>query len=278
MPLVSVIIPTYNRSNVLKKTIESVIAQTFTDFELIVVSNGSTDDTPQVVNSFQDARIRFVEQENSGGPSSPRNHGARIANGKYLAFTDNDDPWLPIKLAEQVQVMEANPDVGLCYGNSIRFDEQGEWYVEHENGPTNINKLLYKSTIAVSSVMVRKDLFDRIGGYDESKWVGPFEDYEFNMRYAAHAPVQHIDKVLIKYWSGNDRVTPTFERYTYQRFLTDFFYWVMCYIRVVRRTPLKFYRVIGPIFHRAWQTFKFMAVRLREQVKGVFKKTKDAEC
>ena len=106
MILVSVIIPTYNRAKLLKRAIESVLNQTFQDFELIVVDDGSTDDTKEIVKSFNNQKIIYIYQENFGGAALPKNVGIKMAQGKYIAILDSDDEWLPEKLQKQVTLFE----------------------------------------------------------------------------------------------------------------------------------------------------------------------------
>ena len=124
-PKVSVIVPTHNRADLIEYSIRSVLAQTYPDFELLVVDNGSTDSTRSVVDGIGDPRIRYIYQENSGGPAGPRNTGIRESRGEYVAFLDSDDLWVPTKLARQVEVLEKRPAVGLVYGQFTRFSECG---------------------------------------------------------------------------------------------------------------------------------------------------------
>ena len=107
-PLVSVIVTTYNRKELLKETLESILNQTFKNFELIVVDDGSTDNTKDIVNSTEDSRIQYIYTENWGGPAKPRNIGIKRAKGKYIAFCDDDDLWLPQKLEEQLKHFDDN--------------------------------------------------------------------------------------------------------------------------------------------------------------------------
>ena len=112
-PLVTVVIPTYNRADYIAETIESVLSQTYRNIEVIVIDDGSTDGTAQVVAPFI-PRVSYVQQENAERGAS-RNHGLRLARGKYVAFLDSDDVWLPTKVADDVAYLEARPDVGLIH-------------------------------------------------------------------------------------------------------------------------------------------------------------------
>src|SRR4051794_36269759 len=120
-PLVSVVIPAFNRAFILPEALDSVLAQTFKDFELIVVDDGSTDDTEEVLRPYVERRgVRFLPQANQG-PAAARNRGIEAARGKYVAFLDSDDLWLPIKLSVQIPRMEAHPEAVMSYGNVLNF-------------------------------------------------------------------------------------------------------------------------------------------------------------
>ena len=120
-PRVSVIVPTYNRSHLIRRAIGSVLDQTYEDFEVIVVDDGSTDNTHDVVKDLDDARIRYIRHERRRGPSAARNTGIRAARGEYTAFLDSDDEWLPRNLQEKVRALDSSSqDVGLAYSRVVR--------------------------------------------------------------------------------------------------------------------------------------------------------------
>jgi SAM-dependent methyltransferase len=119
-PRVSVIMPTYNRARMIGKSIDSVLNQTFKDWELIVISDGSTDNTRQVVRRYKDPRIIFLEKENAG-PASARNYGLRHARGEYIAYCDDDDEILPYHLQTMVNYLDRHPEVGLVRGDGVTF-------------------------------------------------------------------------------------------------------------------------------------------------------------
>lgn len=250
-PLVTIVIPTYNRPDFLEKTLESILAQTYRDLEVIVVSNGVSAANEAMVRSFGDLRVIYADQENSGGPSSPRNHGIRLAKGKYIAFCDDDDLWMPYKVEKQVAAMEAQPDYGLCYTKMMRFDATGhEWTEALDSGATDLDKLLYINTIPISSVMVRADLVREHGGFCEGRSVGASEDYEFALRYAAHTKLLYIDEYLIKYWCGNNRTTIVAAE---RRIRDDIEYLrgvFSCYYIQVRDQRLPVRKLFGPIAHQ----------------------------
>ncbi|MBL8014517.1 MAG: glycosyltransferase family 2 protein, partial [Candidatus Omnitrophica bacterium] len=170
-PKVSVIISTYNRAQYLGRAIQSVLSQSFEDFELIVVDDASKDTTKDVVAQFNDSRIRYIRhEENRGGPAA-RNTGIKNTSGVFLAFLDDDDQWCQEKLQKQVRKMESlSTRVGLVYAGSEIYNEQKK-RIDCVNVPAysgNVYKRLLLSTIlgSVSSVLVRRECFTKVGMFD----------------------------------------------------------------------------------------------------------------
>ena len=120
MPRVSVIIPTYNRADLLGEAIDSVLAQSYQDFEMIVADDGSTDETAMVASKYGD-KVRFLALPHRGQPAAPRNAGIAAATGEYISFLDSDDLYLPDKLALQVPALDENPKVGMVYSSAHFF-------------------------------------------------------------------------------------------------------------------------------------------------------------
>jgi len=170
MSKVSVIIPTYNCVNYLLSAMESVFAQTYQDFEVIVVDDGSTDGTREVLSPYTD-KIKYIYQENRG-VSSARNRGVRESVGEYIAFLDADDVWVgEDKLSIQVDVLERNEKVGLVYGKMAMVDSSGKQYgikPEKTVGPTFKELIETGGHIPTSTVLVRKKCFEKAGYFDES--------------------------------------------------------------------------------------------------------------
>ena len=127
MPKVSIVIPAFNASNFITETLKSVFRQTYKDYEVIVVDDGSTDDTKEVLDPFMD-RIRYIYQSNSGGPAKPRNVGICNAKGKYISLHDSDDVMLPEKIERAVEFLEAQPSLGMVFTNFTKIKENGEKY------------------------------------------------------------------------------------------------------------------------------------------------------
>jgi glycosyltransferase involved in cell wall biosynthesis len=176
--VVSVIIPTFNRARFIASAIQSVLAQTYQSFEVIVVDDGSTDDTKSIVSEFTDARVHYIYQSNHGR-SNARNHALKVAQGRYIAFLDSDDLYMPGKLAMQVEYLETHSEVGMIYTSAVCVDEDGN-RLPHTYEAT-VSGDIYKHiafftpvTITLPTVVVRKEVFASVGGFDEN--MHRFED------------------------------------------------------------------------------------------------------
>lgn len=201
MPQVSIIIPAYNSMNYLPETIESVFHQTFDDLEVIIVNDGSTDETEQWVSQIADQRVKLISQENRGN-SEARNTGIRNARGQFLAFLDADDLWDPTKLEKQVRVLENNPEVGLVYTWVAYTNERGQptgKVPKHQAEGDVWKKLIEKNLLECGSVpMVRSRCFDSCGVFDPN--LGSFlEDWDMWLRIASQYPFQVIQEPLVYY-------------------------------------------------------------------------------
>jgi len=195
---VSVVIPTYNHAAYIREAIESALAQTYTPLEVIVVDDGSTDDTPRVLAGFGD-RIRALHQQNAG-VGAARNRGGREARGEYLAFLDSDDIWLPDKLALQMAELERDPALGLVHCAMQSFDPDGRVIDAHLGGTGGwiaVDMLRYGQAISGSKMVVPKRVFEEVGGFDPT--LPPSEDWDFCYRIATRYPVGYVDRVLLRY-------------------------------------------------------------------------------
>jgi len=182
-PIVSVIIPSYNYAAYVSNAIRSVLEQTFTDFEVIVVDDGSTDNTREVVAKIDDPRLAYIYQENRGLPGA-RNTGIRAATGKYLAFLDADDRFHPQKLALQTAYLDANPQVGLAYNARFLVDMEGNiLFLQRPPKAVYLKDLVSGYPFTPSDVMVRREIAGRIGLFDES-FILNSEDLNFHLRLA----------------------------------------------------------------------------------------------
>lgn len=169
MPTVSVIIPTYNCAKYIAQAIESVLAQTYSDYEIIVVDDGSTDDTAAVLRPYRD-RINYIWQENKKLPAA-RNAGIAASSGAYLAFLDSDDQFLPDKLTVQTRCLDERPDVGLVASGYQYVDEAGHLLAEDKpwlgRPAITLESILFGGLAPVHAVLLRRDWFEQVGGFDE---------------------------------------------------------------------------------------------------------------
>lgn len=205
VPKVSVIIPAYNNARFLQEAVESVFAQTYQDYEIIVIDDGSTDNTKEVLAPYLD-RIQYIYQPNRGA-SSARNTGIRHSHGDYIAFLDADDIWLPEKLRIQVEYLNNHPDTAMVYALALRVDVNGR-ASNHRNMLKRslpcgdiFNALFFRDFITLSSVVIRKRILDAIGLFDES--FTHAEDHELWLRIARQFKIFGIGEYLCKY-----RLTP----------------------------------------------------------------------
>lgn len=196
--LVSVVIPAYNAAWCVARAIDSVLAQTYARYEVLVVDDGSTDETAALVNAYGE-RVRLLQQPN-GGLSGARNLGMRNAAGEYVAFLDADDYWLPEKLERQIALMQAHPDVGFCSTATRVETPQGEqiglWKCPACGGDTLRTIFAVNGAVAGSgsSVMVRRDVLARAGEFDVT--LRCLEDIDMWMRLAAISSYACIDEPL----------------------------------------------------------------------------------
>ena len=181
MSKVSVIIPAYNQGCYLGEAIDSVVKQTYPDFEVIVVDDGSTDHTPEVVASYSDERIRYIYQDNRG-LSAARNTGIRHSTGIYLSFLDSDDLFLPEKLALLVEELKNKPEIGLVAGQAIPIDEHGNRIgaIFARPFPEDTAQLLLRNPVHVGSVMLRRHWQEKVGFFDET--LRSYEDWDMWLR------------------------------------------------------------------------------------------------
>jgi glycosyltransferase involved in cell wall biosynthesis len=195
-PEVSVILPTYNRAWILKEAIDSVLAQDFKDFELIVVDDGSTDDTGQILDSY-DQDLMVLHQSNRG-VSAARNRGIDAAAGRLIAFLDSDDLWLPRKLTTQVNFFNSNPAAvinqteEIWIRNGIRVNPRTR---HHKFSGMIFEKSLALCLVSPSAVMMKRSLFEEVGLFDED--LPACEDYDLWLRISWRYPVDLIETPLI---------------------------------------------------------------------------------
>ena len=198
--LVSVIIPTHNRSFLLKRAIQSVLDQTYPKFECIVVDDASKDQTPDVISSFEDDRIKYFLHEKNKGASAARNTGIRNSAGKFIAFLDDDDEWLDTKLEKQVTVLEKLPSkYGMVYCWMDYYDSKEKIIFEHHptlQGYVFTQVLDAQRLGGCPTLLVRQNVIDEVGGFDESLLRG--NDGDFIRRVCRKYEVDFVPEVLVK--------------------------------------------------------------------------------
>lgn len=222
IPCVSVIVPTYNRASVLKRAVESVLSQSFCDWELIVVDDGSTDNTQDLLKSYVNhSKVRFFKTKNKG-VSAARNLGVRQALGSWIAFLDSDDQWLPEKLEKQVNYSKKHRDISIVHGDEvwIRQGVRVNPMKKHQKSGGDIfAQALKLCCISPSAVFIKKNLFDKVGGFKENFPV--CEDYDLWLRITGHYPVGYIDDFLIKKYGGHrDQLSSQYKAMDYWRVLS----------------------------------------------------------
>ncbi len=200
MPEVSVIVPTYNYAHFIEDCLKSIFAQTYNDFEVIVVDDGSTDHTSKVLAAYR-KDIHYIYQENKGLPAA-RNTGIKASKGKYLAFLDSDDLWLPEKLAEQVRIIREDSDMGIIFSDANAFQEGTilrESILKEEKICTGFcfQRLFMGNYLIMPTVLIRKSCLTKSGLFDET--LTAVEDYDLWLRIAAFFKIGFVDKILAMY-------------------------------------------------------------------------------
>lgn len=204
-PLVSVILPVYNCEMYVRQSVESILTQSYANFELLIIDDASTDETVAIIKSYHDERIQLIEKQNNSGYINSLNYGLKIAKGKYIARMDGDDVSLPDRFAKQVAFLEADIEVILC----------GSWF--RILGSENVAKLpechddikahfLRGNCIAHPSVMMKKKSLDELVlVYDESR--EPAEDYDLWVRLALRGKLHNLQEVLLNYRIHEDQIS-----------------------------------------------------------------------
>ena len=211
--LISIILPTFNHAKFLKKAIESVISQSYINWELIIIDNNSTDETFDIVNSYSDLRIRYSKIQNNGVIAASRNHGISLSNGSWIAFLDSDDWWTKNKLSRSVEYINEDK-FDLIYHDLFLVNKTNQKSYQRLARSRNLNSpvfedlLLNGNGILNSSVIVRKDLLDEVGliscDTDKITW----EDYDCWLRISQRTnQFYYIKETLGYYWAAGRNMT-----------------------------------------------------------------------
>ena len=212
MPKVSVVIPAYNTVHFLPQTVKSVLQQTFQDFEIIVVNDGSTDGTELWLSQLEQPQLTYITQNNQGLPAT-RNTGIAAAQGAYIAFLDADDLWEPTKLEQQVACLDARPEVGLVH-TAIRYIDEQNYEINRifgVEGDGNVwQKVVVHNPVRCGSTpMVRRDCFATVGVFDPTLTFS--EDWDMWIRIAAHYPFATINEPLVSYRQHGTNMTKGYQ-------------------------------------------------------------------
>ncbi|MCT7968523.1 glycosyltransferase [Laspinema sp. D1] len=204
MPKVSVVIPTYNCKRFIKETINSVLSQTYLDFEVIVIDDGSTDGTAEILNDYG-STLRYIYQKNKG-QGAARNVGIRACNGEYIAFLDSDDMWLPNKLERQMALIDSGSSINFVYCDVEVFEHLSgqRLFLAHQlfkpyEGNNIASKLLINNFIFSCTPLINKKVFEEVGYFDESRLLQGLEDWDMWLRIAASYPLAWIPEPLGRY-------------------------------------------------------------------------------
>lgn len=204
LPLVSVVIPTYNRRNTLPVSLDSVLNQTYSALEVIIVDDGSSDGTEDYVRGLADERVRYFRNTVNRGPSAARNRGVELARGAYVAFQDSDDEWLPDKLEKQMALFrDTEKDLGMVYCEFAAYWEGKRKIVipwkeipYHRKHGDMFQILLLQSLIGTPTMVIRRDAFLDLGGFNET--LRAYEDYEFTVRFSQRYAIGFVEEPLVK--------------------------------------------------------------------------------
>ncbi len=209
--LVTVVIPTYNRADFILESVNSVLSQSFQDFEILIVDDGSTDDTLQIIQGLNNPRIRVLPQVHQG-VSAALERGWQEARGKYIGRVDSDDVWLPTLLETLVPIMERDANVGVAYARAQGMDETGRPLAQLVGAPERfpgetLKSLLYGDFVTPMAVVIRRTAIQQAGGYDESL-IGN-EDWDLWIRIARKDSIAYVPEIRARYRFHTHNLTRT---------------------------------------------------------------------
>lgn len=208
-PEISVIIPVYNAASFLYESIESILNQTFSDFELIILNDKSTDGSLEIIKSFQskDNRIIIIDKEQNVGPANLRNEGINAAKGTYIALMDADDIALPTRFEKQIAVLKNNPEIGVCGTWFTFFGSKKDKIIKHNTNPDAIKvSFLHSCNIGNPTVMFKKEV---LGDLKFDNEYVPVEDYDLWSRLLAKTNFYNIPESLLNYRQHNNNISKT---------------------------------------------------------------------
>jgi glycosyltransferase involved in cell wall biosynthesis len=200
MPKVSIIITTYNRAPLLKRAISCALSQEYSDFDVLVIDDCSSDNTGEVVRDFSDNRIRYIRHSNNRGEAASRNTGIKESTGRYIAFLDSDDEWRPYKISREAEVLDNSSSLigavycGLCEFRGNEKIHIPYYWVRKRQGDI-YSELLGSNFISPSSILIKRECFDKVGLFDEA--IRSFEDWDMWIRISRHYQFKYINEELV---------------------------------------------------------------------------------
>lgn len=212
--MVSIILPTYNRANIIRRALDSILSQTYPSYEIIVVDDGSTDETASIVGTIEDSRIRYIPLEKNQGVAHARNVGIQEAKYHYLAFLDSDDEWKPNKLELQMRKMTSSKKkLGMVYcrmggvrrDGKSRFVCPSEEYVKEILEGNLFYPLLQQNVVGTPAMLVRRECLEQVGCFKET--LHCLEDWELVLRIARKWEIGFVDEVLVEVHKSNGSVS-----------------------------------------------------------------------
>jgi glycosyltransferase involved in cell wall biosynthesis len=208
--MVSVILPTYNRSRSLDRAMKSVLGQTYSNIELIIIDDGSNDRTEEIVTGFKDERLRYIELTENSGAAAARNEGIALAKGEFIAFQDSDDEWFPEKLQKQMSLFQKAPEnVGVVYSRICRVEKGVRTYIPSEDvaeGESEVRKkILTENFISLPSAVVRKECLLQTGLFDES--LPCLQDWDLWIRISKTHRFMYLKEELVTAFYEEDNIS-----------------------------------------------------------------------
>jgi len=215
---ISVLLPVYNGANYIEACINSILSQSFSDFELLIIDDCSTDGTLEIINNFNDSRIRVIRKQNRSGYVDSLNLALGMAKGKYIARIDADDICLPGRFQKQIDFLESNPDVGLLGGQIILVPDNKLFTYPTDDFQIK-TELLWKNVFAHSAVMFRKDIIEKNNlSYDNSKM--PSEDYQLWVQFSKYSKVANLPNPIIEYRIHDNQISSERSKEQHQHYLS----------------------------------------------------------
>ncbi|MBR9837350.1 MAG: glycosyltransferase family 2 protein [Rhodobacteraceae bacterium] len=218
VPTVSVVLPVHNRSSLVTRAIDSVLAQTYRDIELIAVDDASTDDTPDTLAGYShDPRFRTVRNAQNLGAAGTRNVGIGLARGRYLAFQDSDDRWFPEKLETQLKVLQASADCRACYSGAVYYSKENSYYIPREGARGAPKGDIFADTLMINpttpqTLLIERSLLTETGVFDDSLRIN--EDWDLALRLARATQFAFVPEPMVMIYRTPDSVSSHMARDT----------------------------------------------------------------